>query len=147
MIDLPDGRQLDVLVTGPENGTPLVLHHRTPGSCVQISVLQRTAHEHGLRLVTFSRPGWGRSTRQPGRTVASAAGDVEGILDHLAEPRCLMMGWFRRRAARAGLWRVAAGSGDGRAVDRQPRAFRHPGLFQEHGGVERKQVQNHRGAW
>ncbi len=31
-IDLPDGRVLDVDVTGPDDGFPLVFLHGTPGS-------------------------------------------------------------------------------------------------------------------
>src|SRR5665647_2338027 len=67
IINLPDGRYLDVNVSGPEDGIPLVFHHGTPGSVRQFRGMQRAAHERGLRLVTFSRPGYGDSTRQPGR--------------------------------------------------------------------------------
>ena len=33
-IELPDGRLLDIRVSGPEDGTPFVMHHGTPGSLV-----------------------------------------------------------------------------------------------------------------
>jgi pimeloyl-ACP methyl ester carboxylesterase len=65
IIKLPDGRDLDLDVSGPEGGMPLVYHHGTAGSVHQLRVMQRAAHECGLRLVTFSRPGYGASTRQP----------------------------------------------------------------------------------
>jgi pimeloyl-ACP methyl ester carboxylesterase len=55
--------------------------------------MQRAVHNHGLRLVTFSRPGYGASTRQPGRKVVDVAGDVAAVLDHLGAPRCLVAGW------------------------------------------------------
>lgn len=93
ILDLPDGRVLDVLVTGPDDGVPLVFNHGTPSSVVQFSYIQRAAHERGLRLVTFSRAGYGKSTRQPGRDIAAAAPDVAAILDHLEAPRCVVAGW------------------------------------------------------
>jgi len=92
IINLPDGRHLDVNVSGPEDGIPLVFHHGTPGSVRQFRGIQRAAHERGLRLVTFSRPGYGDSTRQPGRRVVDAAADVEAVLAHLGAARCLVAG-------------------------------------------------------
>ena len=93
IIDLPDGRSLDLDVSGPEDGIPLVFHHGTPGSVRQFRAIQRAAHERGLRLVTFSRPGYGASTRQPGRRVVDAVADVAAVLAHLGTPRCLVAGW------------------------------------------------------
>ncbi len=69
-VQLPDGRRLDVRVSGPDDGLPLVFHHGTPGAATPIRELERAVHARGLRLVTTSRPGYGGSTRQPGRTVA-----------------------------------------------------------------------------
>ncbi len=93
IIDLPDGRSLDLDVSGPEDGIPLVFHHGSPGSLNQFRAIQRAAHERGLRLVTFSRPGYGASTRQPGRRVVDAVADVAAVLAHLGTPRCLVAGW------------------------------------------------------
>lgn len=92
-LELPDGRQLDLQVVGPAGGTPLLFHHGTPGSVVPVRSLQREATDRGLRLVTWSRPGYGSSTRQPGRSVVDAAADAEAVLDHLDVPRCLVAGW------------------------------------------------------
>lgn len=44
-------------------------------------------------MVTFSRPGYGNSTRQPGRRVVDAAADVAAVLAHLDAPRCVVAGW------------------------------------------------------
>jgi pimeloyl-ACP methyl ester carboxylesterase len=93
VVHLPDGRSLDVGVSGRQDGIPLVFHHGTPGSVHQLRAMQRAVHNHGLRLVTFSRPGYGASTRQPGRKVVDVAGDVAAVLDHLGAPRCLVAGW------------------------------------------------------
>ena len=93
IVNLPDGRDLDLEVSGPEDGVPLVFHHGTPGSVRQFRAIQRAAHDRGLRLVTFSRPGYGASTRQPGRRVVDAVADVAAVLTHLGAPRCLVAGW------------------------------------------------------
>ena len=92
-IQTADGRSLDLQVTGRADGVPLVFHHGTPGSVTQVRMLQRAAADRGLRLVTFSRPGYGGSTRQPGRRVVDVVQDVTAILNHLAADRCVTAGW------------------------------------------------------
>ena len=92
-LKLPDGRNLDVRTSGPADGIPLLHHHGTPGSAVQLRVTQRLASRLGLRLVTMSRAGYGASGRSPGRRVVDAAGDVAAVLDHLDIDRCVVAGW------------------------------------------------------
>lgn len=92
MLTLPDGRLLDVLITGPDNGFPLLSHHGTPGSLLQMRAMQRAAHAHDLRLITYSRAGFGNSTRRPGRSVANAAEDTAAILDHIGADRAFITG-------------------------------------------------------
>jgi pimeloyl-ACP methyl ester carboxylesterase len=89
----PDGRSLDVAVSGPDGAVPLLFHHGTPGSRVPVRALQRAATDRSLRLVTWSRPGYGGSTRRPGRRVVDDADDVAVLLDHLEADRCLVAGW------------------------------------------------------
>jgi pimeloyl-ACP methyl ester carboxylesterase len=90
---LPDGRTLDATVTGPPDGVPLVFHHGTPGSALQLGFVKRAAAARGLRLVTWSRPGYGGSTRSPGRSVADVAADTWALLDEIGAERCLVAGW------------------------------------------------------
>jgi pimeloyl-ACP methyl ester carboxylesterase len=92
-VQLPDGRRLDMRVSGPADGLPLVYHHGTPSAAVPIRALERAAHARGLRLVTSSRPGYGRSTRQPGRHVVDVVADTESLLAALGADRCVTMGW------------------------------------------------------
>jgi pimeloyl-ACP methyl ester carboxylesterase len=93
VIRLPDGRQLDIEVTGPDGGDVLLFQHGTPGAVTQMRSMQRAAHVRGLRLVTWSRPGYGSSSRRVGRRVAEVADDVAVLLDHLQVERCLVAGW------------------------------------------------------
>jgi pimeloyl-ACP methyl ester carboxylesterase len=92
-ISTRDGRHLDVRVSGPDGGIPLIFHHGTPGAMTPLRVIERAAHAQGLRHVTFSRPGYGGSTRLPGRDVAAVASDVADVLDHLGAERCVVAGW------------------------------------------------------
>jgi pimeloyl-ACP methyl ester carboxylesterase len=92
-VQLPDGRRLDVRVSGPAGGLPLVYHHGTPSSARPIRALERAVHARGLRLVTTSRPGYGHSTRNPGRGVVDVVADTDAVLAALGAERCLTMGW------------------------------------------------------
>jgi pimeloyl-ACP methyl ester carboxylesterase len=92
LLPLLDGRDLEVAVSGPTGGVPFVWHHGTPGCVHQAKRMQKATAERGLRLVTYSRAGAGRSTRAAGRTVADVAADVAAVLDHLGADRCLTGG-------------------------------------------------------
>ena len=92
-----DGRDLEVLLSGPEDGLPLVHHHGTPQGAVHDPALERAASERGLRVVAWSRPGYGGSSPRADAldtaTVADDAADVATILDHLGVDRFLTLGW------------------------------------------------------
>ena len=92
-VRLPDGRRLDLRVSGPAGGFPLVFHHGTPGAATPIRALERAAHARGLRLVTTSRPGYGDSTPQPGRSVVDVVADTAAVLAAIGAGRCLIAGW------------------------------------------------------
>lgn len=47
----------------------------------------------GLRMVTYSRAGYGDSTRLAGRSVADVVTDVTQVLDHVGVDRCVTAGW------------------------------------------------------
>ena len=92
-VRLPDGRRLDMRVSGPAGGLPLVFHHGTPGAATPVRALERAAHARGLRLVTTSRPGYGDSSPQPGRSVVDVAADTAAVLAAVGAERCLVAGW------------------------------------------------------
>lgn len=93
LLRLPDGRFLDVRVSGAQGAVPLLFHHGTPGSSVPVRALERACEERSLRLVTWSRPGYGASSRRPGRRVVDDADDVAALLHDLGAERCLVAGW------------------------------------------------------
>ncbi len=79
----PDGRRLAVEQQGEPDGHPVFLLHGTPGSRVGPSPRATVLYRLGIRLITFDRPGYGRSDRLQGRTVADVAADVVTIADAL----------------------------------------------------------------
>jgi len=82
-ITTPDGRNLEVVSAGPDDGRCYLFHSGTPSAAnVNPRVIEHTA-KRGLRFVTFSRPGYAGSTPNPGRSVGDVANDVAAILDAL----------------------------------------------------------------
>ncbi len=92
-VRLPDGRRLDLRISGPAGGFPLVFHHGTPGAATPVRAIERAVHARGLRLVTTSRPGYGDSSPQPGRRVVDVAADTAAVLAAIDADRCLIAGW------------------------------------------------------
>jgi pimeloyl-ACP methyl ester carboxylesterase len=88
-----DGRDLDVVVDGPADGPVLVFHSGTPSGAVSFPILSGPAAERGLRTVSWSRPGYGGSTAQPGRTVASVTADTDVVLRQLGVDDFVTLGW------------------------------------------------------
>jgi pimeloyl-ACP methyl ester carboxylesterase len=82
ILQTADERELGVCQWGPDDGTPVFVLHGTPGSRF-LRHVQGEYERQGVRAVTYDRPGYGLSTRWPGRTVADSAADVAAIADHL----------------------------------------------------------------
>jgi pimeloyl-ACP methyl ester carboxylesterase len=113
-LDLGGGRVLHYYVTGPEAGTQdggpgehlpgregttgvsdsLVVfwHHGTPNIGAPPAPLFPASERLGIRWVSYDRPGYGRSTPQPGRDIASAAGCVGAVADELDISKFAVMG-------------------------------------------------------
>ena len=92
-VPAPGGRELEVVVAGRPGGRPLVFHNGTPGGLVAYRPIADQLADRGLALVMYARPGYGRSTPQPGRTVADAAADTAAVLDYLEAGPFLTAGW------------------------------------------------------
>ena len=88
-----DGRTLDVYVDGPEGAVPLLFHNGTPSSGQLYAPFVEAVSQRGLRMVSFSRAGYGNSTRNPGRSVADIIPDVAAVLDQFRPHRFYTLGW------------------------------------------------------
>lgn len=80
---LADGRVLSVDDVGDANGTPVLFLHGTPDSRLGRHPDDGLAEAAGVRLLAVDRPGCGRSTSHPGRTLATVADDLAGLVDRL----------------------------------------------------------------
>jgi pimeloyl-ACP methyl ester carboxylesterase len=91
---LPDGRTLHIYDTGPADGgrLPVFYHHGTPNIGLPPEPLFAVSDRLGLRWVSHDRPGYGGSTPQPGRQVASVAADVAAIAEHLGLGQFAVLG-------------------------------------------------------
>jgi len=95
LVTLPDGRDIDLLMAGPADGLPLVMHEGTPQGLVLYPPTVQAASDRGLRCILVARPGYERSTPRPGRRVADVAADVAAVLEELG--RATRTGWCRSR--------------------------------------------------
>jgi pimeloyl-ACP methyl ester carboxylesterase len=95
-VSLADGRTLhvyDVPPLGGASGAPVVFwQHGTPNVGEPPAPLFAAAARLALRWVSHDRPGYGGSSPQPGRAIASTAADVAGIADALGIARFTVMG-------------------------------------------------------
>lgn len=82
-IDAGGARRLEVCEGGDPNGLPILIHHGTPGGAGVAEGWQEDALRRGLRLITFSRAGYGGSSRAPERSVGQVIQDSTAVLDHL----------------------------------------------------------------
>lgn len=88
---LPDGRWLEYAEWGDASGAPVVLLHGAPGSRLFAPPPDIPA-ELGVRLLTFDRPGYGRSQRREGRELLDTPGDVATMVDALGVDRFSVLG-------------------------------------------------------
>jgi pimeloyl-ACP methyl ester carboxylesterase len=80
---LPGGGTLHAYDTGATATTRVtfVWHHGTPNLGVPPAPLTEVSARLGIRWLSYDRPGYGRSTPQPGRDVAAAAGWAAVVAD------------------------------------------------------------------
>ncbi len=93
LIDLPDGRCLEVATLGDPAGRTVLFHHGTPGSASKVKMIAPLADDGRVFLVTTSRAGYGKSSRQEGRDVASVVNDSRAALDSLGRGEYVAVGW------------------------------------------------------
>ena len=85
-IRLPSGRRLGYAEYGNPAGPPVFYFHGTPGSRVDVGVVDEEAIAAGVRLIAMERPGIGLSDYQPGRRILDWPADVECAAAALGYP-------------------------------------------------------------
>jgi pimeloyl-ACP methyl ester carboxylesterase len=93
-LKLGDGRTLHYYSAKAGSGDDTVVFwlHGTPNVGRPPEPLFAAAAEHGLRWVSYDRPGYGGSSPQPERTIGDAAADVAAIADELGVGRFTVFG-------------------------------------------------------
>jgi pimeloyl-ACP methyl ester carboxylesterase len=91
-IVLQNKRELRIHEMGKPDGIPIIYHHGTPESGILYDLWAEHAAAKGIRLIGYDRPGYGDSTANPGRSVASAAEDVTAIVKELGLSKLMMVG-------------------------------------------------------
>jgi pimeloyl-ACP methyl ester carboxylesterase len=94
-VELEDGRTLhayDARAERADDRLAVFWHHGTPNIGAPPEPLFPDAERLGLRWVSYDRPGYGGSTPNPGRDVASAAEDVAAVAEALGIDRFAVMG-------------------------------------------------------
>lgn len=93
IVKLKSGRVLDTIEDGDPEGTPVFFIHGTPGSRKLFQPHIEDAIKLGVRLISYSRPGYGHSTRHEGRNVKDAASDIAEIADYLGIKKFAVWGF------------------------------------------------------
>jgi pimeloyl-ACP methyl ester carboxylesterase len=91
-VQLGDNRTLAYAESGEPNGAPVIECHGNPGCRVPVWD-EDVATRLGVRLITVDRPGIGRSTPKPGRSVADWADDVAELCDAIGVERFSLLGY------------------------------------------------------
>lgn len=91
-LERPGGRIVAWSEVGDEAGLPLVRVPGTPGCRYSLRADRAPWTQRHLRVITTERPGFGASTRLPGRGFCEPADDLAAVLDHLGLEAVHVMG-------------------------------------------------------
>jgi pimeloyl-ACP methyl ester carboxylesterase len=94
LLTLPDGRKLSFVEFGKKDGYPVMYFHGTPSSCLEPEMIGNEEFiKHGLRIISPSRPGMGRSDVHKNRTLNDWTKDTIALADHLRIDRFAILGY------------------------------------------------------
>jgi pimeloyl-ACP methyl ester carboxylesterase len=92
VIELRDGRELAWRWWGDEDGIPVLRIQGTPASRLSRNPDSSVQRDLGVRYLMADRPGYGGSTRKPGRGIGDVVDDLVALLDHFGIDRIPAMG-------------------------------------------------------
>ena len=110
-ITLKDGRTVGFADYGTPDQIAVLWCHGGPGSRLEPEPLAVSARAAGLRFIGLDRPGYGRSTPQPGRTIGGWVPDAIAVLDHLGIDRFVAVG-----SSTGGAYALALAASSGRVL-------------------------------
>ena len=87
-VRLPDGRIIAIEEYGDPGGPPVLYFHGWPASRLEAGLIGNLP----VRLLALDRPGYGRSSQAPGRTLLDWPRDVAAVADRLGLPRFHLIG-------------------------------------------------------
>ena len=90
--DRPEGRTVAYTDLGAADGRPVLFFHGAPSSRLALTAIDAALATAGVRVLAPDRPGFGGSTRLPGRTIATAVDDAAALADHLGLDRVAVAG-------------------------------------------------------
>lgn len=67
--------------------------HGTPAAGIPDPVIVNACAKKGLKVITFSRAGYGGSTRNKDAQIVDSVADLKSLLDHLGVKKCFVFGW------------------------------------------------------
>jgi pimeloyl-ACP methyl ester carboxylesterase len=91
-IELRDGRRVGYTDFGRADQTAVLWCHGGPGSRLEAMSLGPVASDAGLRIIGIDRPGYGKSSLKPGRSIADWVPDGLAVADHLGIQRFIAVG-------------------------------------------------------
>ena len=95
VLTLRSGAALEYFIDegAPPGSSLLIYHHGTPAAGPLMRDLILAARASNLQAVELVRPGYGASTRQPGRSVADVVPIGLELADHLGHDAFVTLGW------------------------------------------------------
>ncbi|NYD43273.1 alpha/beta fold hydrolase [Nocardioides panaciterrulae] len=92
-----DGRVLEVLTGGDPDGLAWLYHSGSPSAAVPFARFEDAARRQGLRMITYSRPGYGGSSpyswEDGAPRVVDDVADSMTILEQLGVEEFVTLGW------------------------------------------------------
>jgi pimeloyl-ACP methyl ester carboxylesterase len=91
-VKVSGGRELAYTDIGEPGWSSVLFFHGSPSSRLRLLYLEQQFLAEGIRVVSPDRPGYGRSSLQPGRSIIDWPSDVVTLADELGLERFVVAG-------------------------------------------------------
>lgn len=79
-VRLPNGRYIHYAEYGVPTGNLVLYFHGTPGSHLEVGLIDEELEDSNIRLISINRPGMGHSTYYGCRRITDWPSDIDGLL-------------------------------------------------------------------